>query len=431
MLTPEDDNGNIEYKRYLINIDDLRFEQLLTQMKWRLYEGNNEAIYYIGVNNNGSLYKLKKNEIIESLFNLTKLIKKNNAEIIEFNKYIENDYIYFKIIIRKINIINPEIRVVLLGDNTKTGKTTFLANILLNKIDHFNESRLFLMNHKHEIETKRTSSFNCYYKTHFNIKFTFMETPGYNKYNKTKYKILLGTKPDICLLFTNNNLLPNDFDLFIVKTLNIPYIIINVFDSTGPYNCQKLIDTDFLFTNIIDTIKKYPINKSISKRGILFNILNVYPISSFGIIISGFLVSGCLKINTNILLTTKFGTIECLINSIYINNEPVKQCNYSSIVTICISPLTNQKIIKNSILTDNVPINKSKIIFNFINYSNKKLPNNCFGYFNNRLIYLSNIKTINKHEYEAQINNYYNDGNIIIIDNDFIKGIIIIKHLEF
>lgn len=39
-LPPECDEGNIEYKLKLINPTQNRFEHLVTQMKWRLREGN-------------------------------------------------------------------------------------------------------------------------------------------------------------------------------------------------------------------------------------------------------------------------------------------------------------------------------------------------------------------------------------------------------
>ena len=40
-LPPEAAEGNIEYKLKLINPSQSRFEHLVTQMKWRLREGNN------------------------------------------------------------------------------------------------------------------------------------------------------------------------------------------------------------------------------------------------------------------------------------------------------------------------------------------------------------------------------------------------------
>jgi len=40
-LPPECEEGNIEYKLKLINPSQSRFEHLVTQMKWRLREGEN------------------------------------------------------------------------------------------------------------------------------------------------------------------------------------------------------------------------------------------------------------------------------------------------------------------------------------------------------------------------------------------------------
>ena len=39
-LPPECEEGNVEYKLKLINPSESRFEHLVTQMKWRLREGN-------------------------------------------------------------------------------------------------------------------------------------------------------------------------------------------------------------------------------------------------------------------------------------------------------------------------------------------------------------------------------------------------------
>lgn len=49
-LPPEPEQGNIEYKLKLISPSSQRFEHLVTQMKWRLREGQGEAIYQIGKN---------------------------------------------------------------------------------------------------------------------------------------------------------------------------------------------------------------------------------------------------------------------------------------------------------------------------------------------------------------------------------------------
>ena len=52
-LPPEPQQGNVEYKLKLVNPTEQRLEHLVTQMKWRLREGQGEAIYEIGVEDNG------------------------------------------------------------------------------------------------------------------------------------------------------------------------------------------------------------------------------------------------------------------------------------------------------------------------------------------------------------------------------------------
>lgn len=52
-LPPEPQFGNIEYKLKLISPSKQRLDHLVTQLKWRLNEGNGEAIYEIGVTDSG------------------------------------------------------------------------------------------------------------------------------------------------------------------------------------------------------------------------------------------------------------------------------------------------------------------------------------------------------------------------------------------
>ena len=83
MLNPEEYDGNIEYKRYLINLNNTRLEELATQMKWRLDEGDGNAIYYFGVEDNGKPYLITTEELKETLNNFNLLLEKNNAKIIK------------------------------------------------------------------------------------------------------------------------------------------------------------------------------------------------------------------------------------------------------------------------------------------------------------------------------------------------------------
>ena len=54
-LSPELEEGNIEYKYKLTNLTTEQLQHRITQLNWRLNEGNNIAVYEIGVHDNGYL----------------------------------------------------------------------------------------------------------------------------------------------------------------------------------------------------------------------------------------------------------------------------------------------------------------------------------------------------------------------------------------
>ena len=54
----------------LVNPTESRLEHLITQMKWRLEEGEGEAIYEIGVEDNGLLMGLSKTDLDASMESL-------------------------------------------------------------------------------------------------------------------------------------------------------------------------------------------------------------------------------------------------------------------------------------------------------------------------------------------------------------------------
>lgn len=60
----------------LVNPSQYRFEHLVTQMKWRLQEGRGEAVYQIGVEDNGLLVGLSEEEMRASLKTLRRMAEK-------------------------------------------------------------------------------------------------------------------------------------------------------------------------------------------------------------------------------------------------------------------------------------------------------------------------------------------------------------------
>jgi elongation factor 1-alpha len=97
VFSKENDYGSIEYKRKLIKLTEQRINQLATQMKHRLIEGNNSATYLIGINDNGTLYQLTDDEMTESIETFKKITEITMCEIVSLNKINSKTGTYLKI----------------------------------------------------------------------------------------------------------------------------------------------------------------------------------------------------------------------------------------------------------------------------------------------------------------------------------------------
>ena len=71
---PEKEEGNKEYKRYLLwSLDKKKGSEIdfinrrASQMLYRLLEGNGKAIYLIGVDDNGKIYSLNEENLSETI----------------------------------------------------------------------------------------------------------------------------------------------------------------------------------------------------------------------------------------------------------------------------------------------------------------------------------------------------------------------------
>ena len=80
-LPPEPQMGNIEYKLKLVNPTAQRLQHLVTQMKWRLREGNGEAIYEMGVEDNGIMTGLSEEDMDNSLDTLQEMARRLGATV--------------------------------------------------------------------------------------------------------------------------------------------------------------------------------------------------------------------------------------------------------------------------------------------------------------------------------------------------------------
>jgi len=90
VVPPEKQNGNIEYKRQLLNCTANRLEKLKTQMSFRLDEGNGCCTYQIGVEDDGCHSLIDYDACAETAKVLEYLARSLNAVVLE-RKMIQNE----------------------------------------------------------------------------------------------------------------------------------------------------------------------------------------------------------------------------------------------------------------------------------------------------------------------------------------------------
>lgn len=116
IMLPEIEYGNIEYKRKL-SPDMSRVKSLITQLLWRLEEGSGTAIYYIGLDDDGSCYGIDAETYSKSYAVLSIMCKQINAYIYnEIMQVINNKHIYKLTIMTNNHIINEQ-RILIVGKN--------------------------------------------------------------------------------------------------------------------------------------------------------------------------------------------------------------------------------------------------------------------------------------------------------------------------
>ncbi|XP_062303899.1 GTP-binding protein 2b [Osmerus eperlanus] len=233
-LPPEAEEGNIEYKLKLVNPTQYRFEHLATQMKWRLQEGRGEAVYQIGVEDNGLLVGLSEADMRASLKTLRRMAEKVGADITllrerEVDYDLErNSRKIAEVLVRKVPDDQQflDLRVAVLG-NVDSGKSTLLGVLTQGELDNGRgRARLNLFRHLHEIQTGRTSSIS-FEILGFNSKgevvnysdsrtaeeicessskmITFIDLAGHHKYLKTTIFGLTSYCPDFAMLVVSAN----------------------------------------------------------------------------------------------------------------------------------------------------------------------------------------------------------------------------------
>nr|CAD7260178.1 unnamed protein product [Timema shepardi] len=271
-LPPEPQVGNVEYKLKLISPSKQRFEHLVTQMKWRLREGQGEAIYEIGVEDNGVMAGLADYEMDASLQTLEQMAFKLGATTTVLRERIldnGNGRKVAEVLVRKIpdDQHNIEVRVAVMG-SADAGKSTLLGVLTQGQLDNGRgRARLNMFRHLHEVNSGRTSSisheilgFNnqgkvvnysqlmtaeeiCESSTKL---VTFIDLAGHRKYLRTTILGLTGYSPHHVMLVVSSSagvLGMTHEHLAIAMALDVPFfIVITKTDRTSPHDTLHSLD---------------------------------------------------------------------------------------------------------------------------------------------------------------------------------------------
>ncbi|KAA3678557.1 uncharacterized protein DEA37_0014792 [Paragonimus westermani] len=175
-----------EVKRKLVNPTPNRFEHLVTQMKWRLNEGGGEAIYRLGVDDDGHIGGLAPSELASSLTTLERMAKRLDATVHLLRErtidpptvpdFCQNNVPdtsdkqtrkAMELLVRQspqtnhgvslLSFYRPNLCLAVLG-GMDAGKSTLIGVLTDGELDNARgRARLNLFRHLHEVQSGRTS----------------------------------------------------------------------------------------------------------------------------------------------------------------------------------------------------------------------------------------------------------------------------------
>jgi len=273
-LPPEPQNGNIEYKLKLVKPSSQRLEHLVTQMKWRLREGNGEAIYEMGVEDDGMMTGLSEEDMDDSLETLQEMARRLGATVQVLRQRKIPSGINFRtvaeILVRKV----PEdqqvidLSVCVLG-SADTGKSTLLGVLTGGELDNGRgRARLNMFRHLHEIQSGRTSSVShgilgfdntgapVDYREHSTAEeicekasklITLIDLAGHQKYLRTTISALTGYSPHYVMLVVSGSggvVGMTQEHLGIAVALEVPFfVVITKVDVTPPTQLANTMES--------------------------------------------------------------------------------------------------------------------------------------------------------------------------------------------
>lgn len=155
-ITKDGERENIEFKENLkedYHLQRERIQRLASQMKYRMEKGNGEAIYFMGVDDDGNLVGLSEEKMEESLFVLEKVAQEIDAQVLKVQYQFTGDGRVAKVLISKNNHFHREHLLVGVAGHVDHGKSTLVGTLTTGSLDNGSgKTRIFLDMQKHEIE---------------------------------------------------------------------------------------------------------------------------------------------------------------------------------------------------------------------------------------------------------------------------------------
>ena len=179
-LKAENDEGAVEYKWRLCNVSESRLQNLVTQMKFRVAEGDGECLYELGIEDDGTQRGLTEDEINESINTLRRIAAELSyiVEVVHIRQVdevaeplrgsgVNKEAVVMaagelrfcaEIKVRKLSIQKPNVRVAVVGEHG-AGKSSLVGTLFHGDLDDGRGSvRQTVFTHKHELATGETSA---------------------------------------------------------------------------------------------------------------------------------------------------------------------------------------------------------------------------------------------------------------------------------
>ncbi len=476
VLPAEIEEGNVEYKRVVDCNDSKRAVKLKSQLLWRLSEGkrknnNYEAIYYVGIEDDGSISGLAIDELNNSIVKLNNLAVACKSEIAS-TSYVYSQYgVYAKILVRKIQIpdIKDDTKVGFLGCS-ESGKTTLVGVLTHDKVDNGNGSaRSNIFRYSHEFENGQTScikqeiiGFSNSTLINYNSNFlssweyivqksdrivSLIDMPGCNKYLSTTLFGIMAYRPDYIFIVVSPQDLDSiassqDVEMYVklCNDLNIQFTIIlskvdMIANNVSEYleKIQKLANNILAVSSVtgenIATLKSL-LSKLQSKQILIddnpesveFLINDSIFVPDVGVVVGGILKSGSIKTGDQLLLGPyNYSSVHSAkIVSIHKRQMPCTILYPGEIGSFIIKHDTNLKINKYKYMM----LISKQLLCNFVNEFKIVLDNNDISKSikvgTELVIFVGNVtetvtvKDITKNEHTV----VFKDDSINYINND-------------